>query len=374
MKDIKLYLSGLIVILLVFVSCSNKSVSNKEEIVIEDAKNVNESELLFNFINKSGDLINTKKSPSVIRAEDLIDVVDKSLIIDIRSNDYYVDGHINGAINVKAKDLIEFMGTKANPSTFEKVVLVGYTGQTSSYYTALLRFLGYGNVYSLKYGMCAWSSKIEPRKWQQNISNKYATLIETKNNPKGKNNNYPQIKTNKTKGYDILKARINEVANDGFGKALIKIDKLMEEKDKYYIINYWPVKNYNIGHIKGAIHYEPRVSMATDKFLNTLPTDKPIVIYCYVGHHSPFLVAYLRILGYDVYSLAYGANSFMYDKMKREIGHTFNAADDINDFPLVAGEKPSDKKVSVQENSSANNKPKKLIHKKKKKAGAEGGC
>jgi len=49
--------------------------------------------------------------------------------------------------------------------------------------------------------------------------------------------------------------------------------------------------------------------------LKTLPTNKPIVAYCYTGQNSSFLAAYLRLLGYDVKSLLFGVNGLAYDNM-----------------------------------------------------------
>jgi len=351
MKDIKLYLSGLIIILSMFVSCSNDSVSDKKEIVVEVAKDVNESELLIDFINKSGDFINTKKAPTIINADDVYYNSDEYLIIDIRNHDDYMDGHIDGAVNVTIKDLLNYMYSEANPGNYEKVVITGYSGQTAAYYSSLLHLLGYGNVYSLKWGMSCWSKKINPNKWSVNISNKYVVNSETKTNPKGVKGSLPTLNTGKTTGYNILKARANKVAKDGFKKGYIKIDQLMEEKDKFYLISYWPADIYNQGHLQGSILYLPKKSMAIDESLATLPIDKPIIVQCYSGHHSAFVAAYLRVLGYDAYTLLYGTNSYMNAKMRTGIGHAFNPLKEINDYPLVVGEILIDKKITKKENN-----------------------
>ncbi|HRY98386.1 MAG TPA: response regulator, partial [Bacteroidales bacterium] len=49
--------------------------------------------------------------------------------------------------------------------------------------------------------------------------------------------------------------------------------------------------------------------------LKTLPTDKPVVVYCYTGQTSAFMAAYLRLLGYDAKSLLFGGNGMIYDNM-----------------------------------------------------------
>ncbi len=352
MNNIKLYLSILIIISFsVLVSCSNDSVSGKKKIIEEPAKDVNESELLIDFINKSGDFINTKKMPTIIKAVDVYDNLGKYLIIDIRNNDDYMDGHIDGAVNVTVKELINFMFSEANPGNYEKVIIAGYSGQTASYYTSLLHLLGYGNVYSLKWGMISWSKEISPNKWGANISNKYAGSLETKSYPKGGKASLPILNTGKTTGYGIMKARVNKVAEDGFKSGYIKIDKLIKEQDKYYIVSYWPATVYGHGHLAGSINYLPKESLAIDKSLATLPTDKPIVLYCYSGHHTAFVAAYLRVLGYDAYTLLYGTNSFMNGKMKTGIGHAFDPNKEVNDYPLVPGEILVDKKITEKENS-----------------------
>ena len=39
---------------------------------------------------------------------------------------------------------------------------------------------------------------------------------------------------------------------------------------------------------------------------STIPTDKPVVVYCYTGQTSSQTVATLRMLGFEAYSLAGG--------------------------------------------------------------------
>ena len=373
MKKIKFYLPILLVsFLFVFGSCSNDSVKNKKELVIETPKNVDESAILLDFINESGDFINTKKAPTIISAAAVHDNLSKYLVIDIRNHGAYVAGHINGAVNVSSKDLLKYMETKANAETYKKVVIACYSGQTASYFASLLHLLGYSNVYSLKWGMSSWNKNIKPNKWISGISNKYVSVLETKNNPKAAKGKYPAISTGKTTAYGILKARVKELTEKN--KKYVKIDDLMANLDKYYIINYWPENKYNLGHLPGSIQYTPKKTLKTDVDLSTLPTNKPIAVYCYTGQHAAYVVAYLQVLGYDAYILAYGANSFMNAKMKQNIGHGFNAATEIHDFPVVVGENPTDKKAVAKQDTETDNAPKVVVPKKKKQEEEEGGC
>ncbi|MDF1546980.1 MAG: rhodanese-like domain-containing protein [Bacteroidales bacterium] len=374
MKQLSKYIIIFLLPISILTYCGSKNSSHIKELVLEVPENVNENDLLYNFIEQSGDIVNSDAAPALVVADEVASNLSKYLVLDIRNHDAYVDGHIDGAIQVNASDLMDYLDKEASPANYEKIVLACYSGQTAAYYTSLLRFAGYGNVFALKYGMSGWSKKISDNKWTANISNNYAGLIETKGYQKGEKHEFPKIETGATTGFDIMKARVNAVSEEGFGKAIIKVDTVMQHPDKYYIINYWPMDRYVLGHLPGAVQYTPKTSLKKEADLSYLPTDKPIVVYCYTGQHSAFVAAYLRILGYDAHSLAYGANGFMNAKMQAEIGHAFGPSVDINDYELVAGEKPSLKTVETTSNAVSSEKPVITPPKKKKKEASSGGC
>ena len=64
-------------------------------------------------------------------------------------------------------------------------------------------------------------------------------------------------------------------------------------------------EDYAKGHIPGAYNI-PWKTIADDANLAKLPTDKPIVVYCYTGHTGQVAATVLRVLGYDVQNLKYG--------------------------------------------------------------------
>jgi rhodanese-related sulfurtransferase len=91
-------------------------------------------------------------------------------------------------------------------------------------------------------------------------------------------------------------------------------DDVWDNKANYFIINYWPEAEYvTPGHIPDAYQFTPQLSLKSTEKLNLLPTDKPIVVYCYSGQTSVQVTTYLRILGYDAYSLLSGTNGFAYN-------------------------------------------------------------
>ena len=88
---------------------------------------------------------------------------------------------------------------------------------------------------------------------------------------------------------------------------------LMLDINDYFIVNYWGYDDYmNIGHIEGAYQFTPNTSLQKAQMLELLPTDQKIAVYCRTGQTSAQVVAYLRLLGYDAYSLLYGVNGFAY--------------------------------------------------------------
>ena len=96
-------------------------------------------------------------SPKYITAADLnmkIAEGEDMTIISCRSADDYAKGHIPGAVNIGLTALVDNL-SKINPDA--PVYVYCYTGHSAAQATALLQMLGY-DAYSLKFGMCGWSS------------------------------------------------------------------------------------------------------------------------------------------------------------------------------------------------------------------------
>ena len=327
MKKINLFLIALLIpAMVLWTSCGgegNEDGNGTDTTTV--VKEVNHTQLLLDQIVKNGDFINTKKAPTMIKSQDVNDAIGGNmLVVDLRKAKDYADGHIKGAVNVKLGELLDYV--KANDiAAFEKVVMVCYSGQTASYATSVLQILGYDNVYAMKWGMSSWNKKFAG-KWLKNISNKYAEQLETEAHEKAVAGELPKLECEKATGTEILEARAAKLLADGFHEILVTVDEVFENPANYYIINYWPAKAYNIGHLPEAVRYQPKKSLNAAADLLTLPTDKKIVVYCYTGQHSAFATAYLRLLGYDAYSLKYGANSFMNKMLKEneDLGHGFS--------------------------------------------------
>lgn len=321
MSKLKFLTIGLLLSLVFVTSCKDD-----EEIII------NEAEVLATYLEANGDFINTY-TPALIKADDVLalNATGGVYIMDIRSAADFAAGHIDKAVNVPLADLISHYDAN-NLSTYQKVVVACYSGQTASYGASLMRIAGYDNVYSLKWGMSSWNPVFD--KWTANLSNARATQFVTDPATKNAVGELPVLNTTFTTGADILKARVESVLLEGFDPGKITNATVFDNTANYYIVNYWLAEHYAIGHIPGAIQYTPNQSwkLATD--LKTLPTDKPVVVYCYSGQTSAFVAAYLRVLGYDAKSLMAGGNGMIYDIMKDNSLTTFSDAD-IHDYAYV---------------------------------------
>ncbi|OYT16050.1 MAG: hypothetical protein B7C24_09835 [Bacteroidetes bacterium 4572_77] len=360
--------------MLLFSSCT-ESYSPGEDIKIVpgDTITVPETEALLRFINNSGDYINSKYSPSLVRSSVIFDELGANLILDIRKKEDYVAGHINGAVHKDRSEIMDYLENEIAPSIYDKIVIVCKNGQSSAYVASVLRLVGYSNAFSMSYGMSAWNKSLD--NWSPKISSKYTNKLEQKTNPVEGMHPYPQLATGERCGAEILQARGRTLLNTPFAKLKISADRVFKEYEDFYIINLWPEDRYKVGHIPGAYQYTPRKDINSKTLLNTIPSDKKILVYGYTGQSSAFMTAYLRLLGYNAFTLPFGANSFMYNTLKLRNWHAFVSADAVNDFPLVKGDKPSDdsfkqKINSTQQRAKESKKP--IIRRKKKEV--EGGC
>ena len=371
MKKQIIYIAALFV--LTFSSCERyyNPGLNVHTIVVDTTHSENEFDVLMRFIPNAGDYINSKAVPNMVSAEDVNDNLSKYLVFDIRSEKEYIAGHINGAINVTYSEILQYIERYIAPSTYDKMVIACQSGQSASYVTGVLRMIGYDNVYAMKYGMGAWNRTLD--KWSPNVSNKYAGQLETKANPKAEKTAYPVLETNQTCGAEILEHRAKTVLNTPFKRLKITADRAFSDTS-FYIMNYWPKSKYNKGHIPGSVQYTPKKDLKPETFLSTIPSDKKILVYCFTGQNAAFTIAYLRMLGYNAFTVDFGANSFMHSTLlSRDGWHGFKAADKLNDFPLITGKNPTNNAEENTYNQEKSKAPKKKIVKRKKKE-VEGGC
>ncbi|MBN2662587.1 MAG: hypothetical protein JXR68_02960 [Bacteroidales bacterium] len=333
-----LFLSFILTAFLFATSCGSEgdnSTNGDSTATVE----VNEFEVLVQYLETNGNFINGDQVPAMISATDVYENIDnaKYKVIDLRGEVDFLSGHIDHATNIKSADLIDYFENQIVPADYDKIILVCYSGQSASYATSVLRILGYDNVYALKFGMSSWNPVFAQNLWSAKISSDYEDQLETAGNAMNPAGDHPTLNTGLTDPQEILKVRAQAALESPFSSHLVKAEDLFVNGNQYYIMNYWPTDKYDQGHIPGAIQYTPKQSLASTASLYTLPIDKPVVTYCFTGQHAAFVTAYLTILGYDAKSLGFGANSFMHNILKANDWHAFGDGA-INNYEYIEEE------------------------------------
>ncbi len=333
-----------ILLLLIFsiTGCKSKKTEAKQNVVQAVIKPVtvgNETSLLLKDLKENGDYVNSKVFPSLIKASIVSESLGKNiLVVDIRPSKQFSEGHIKGAVNMKFEELPSYFETGIKPFEYDKIIMVCEDGQLSSYTTSLLRLMGYGNVYSMRWGMSAWNNKYAQEGWMKGVSGKYDDKLENKTNERPSLIGMPELKTGFSTGTEIGTARFRKIFEEGTGNIFITSDEVFSDPQKYYIINLDRKDKYEDGHIPGAVRYKPEGTLGFTTEMASIPADKPVVVYCGTGHNSGFATAYLRLFGYDARTLRYGNNSFMYDKMIKQrtaLSWLPFTSEDVNNFEVV---------------------------------------
>ena len=295
--------------------------------------------MLIDQLRNQGDYVNSRQFPSMIKAPTVYEELEGNIhIIDLRREDFFDKGHIKGAVNVRMPDILDHFENEILPFQYDKIILICYGGHIASYTTHLLRLLGYGNVYAMRYGMSAWNSDFAKDFWAARISNDFQDKLVSENSPKPPSSYQPVLQTSGTTGEEILQERIQQLLSEDRGPIFIDQESVFKDPDDYFIINFERKDKYESGHIPGAIRYKPQGTLGIPAEMSTIPTDQSVVVYCGTGHNSQFAVAYLRLFGYDAKSMNYGNNAFMHQKMMDEretlSWHPYTA-EDTHDFPYV---------------------------------------
>ena len=329
----------LLAILFMAVSC--KSGTDKPSLVKETAPEAKtEADLLVEYLAKSGDYVNSRQFPSMIKPETVLKSLDSGChVIDLRDPGVFANGHIKGAVNVQFSDIPAYFENGIKPYEYDKIILVCDHGQRSSYTTQLLRLMGYGNVYSMRWGMAAWNPALAgDGPWPELTGSDFSSKLETKENLAPVPGTYPSPGTGKSTGKEIFKERIQKLFSEGLKDFSVSAEDVFANTDSFYIINYERKDKYDFGHIPGAVRYKPGATLGIEAEMKTIPPDKEVVVYCATGHNSAFVVAYLRLLGYKAHSLRFGTNSFMYDKMVQEktrLSWEAFSAEMVKDYPFT---------------------------------------
>jgi rhodanese-related sulfurtransferase len=339
----KLQVALILSVLVCTFGCTGKKEVKTEEkpaaIAAAPVSVGNETSLLLKDLEANGDYVNSKEFPSLIKASLVFDNLDKKmLVIDLRPAADFKKGHIKKAVNKQFEDLPAYFESGIKPFEYDKIILVSEDGQQASYTTCLLRLMGYGNVFAMRWGMGGWNTQFAEEGWLRAVSGKYENKLEITDIPMPPAKGMPELKTGKQTGEEIGSLRFAELFKEGTGEIMIDADEVFAHPEKYYVINYERKDKYENGHIPGAVRYKPDATLGIISEMATIPQDKPVVVYCGTGHNSGFVTAYLRLFRYDARTLSFGNNGFMYDKMvaqKAALSWLPFTKAETHDYPVV---------------------------------------
>ena len=221
-------------------------------------------------------------------AKKLLDAKDpKVVFLSVRKAEDFAAGHIEGAMNIPfGKGMEKKFNTLPKD---KKIIVYCYTGQTAGQVVATLRLAGYDAV-SMHSGM--GTPITAPAGWL--------------------NKGFPVVPV--APAVPVAVGNITETVNAYFANLPTDINKIgeadfikkVQDGEKMFVLDIRSAADYVKGHIKGAVN-APWGTSITDS-LKSLPTDRPVMIYCYTGQTAGQTVALIKMAGFDAKSVNLGWN------------------------------------------------------------------
>jgi len=317
----------------------------EENIAVNSTEELDNSALLLREFEERGDFINSDEFPALISADSVFTELDNFTVIDVRNLSDFLQGHITNSVNVTKENLYDYVAGLENNKN--KILLVSNTGQAAAYYLTLLRYAGFKNVYSLKFGIAVWNDNFA-HLWKNNFNN-FINDSSSPFNPqydfnhiaqyyKASSNRLPELQLSKENltVTEIAEERIRAAINLGFDEKssgeiitenTVGIEyitwKNYKNTNEFFIICFANTALYFrpntsrgcllqcSGHPWGTYLYNafpPYGDLRSTADLQSLPNNKPIIIYSFTGERSAMAVAYLKMLGYDARSVVFGGH------------------------------------------------------------------
>jgi rhodanese-related sulfurtransferase len=222
-------------------------------------------------------------------------------LVDIRADEHYAAHHIPGSIHISYADIWRFGKIDFLPRD-KRIVIIDYSGHSSSQVATLWSMLGY-DAFAMKRGMAGWSKNkdviggspvpCEPKN--------FATVT---NSPDAKTYALPKLEINGMSESELLRNRAEVISAK---PVVIQADELLSRVNgkNIFVLDIREPEHYRKGHVASAINI-PFRSLIEETNLKKLPPDQPIAIVCYDGHASSQAARLLNQLGYDTIALRDG--------------------------------------------------------------------
>lgn len=257
------------------------------------------------------DWITTAENVYTIMTDE--DATNDFYIIDIRAADDYDAGHIEWAVNATLGGILD----EAANAGGKPIIVACYSGQEAGHAVVALRLSGYTDAKVLKWGMCSWN-EATAGSWQGNIGD--AAIDDPTNWEAAPGNlqaneahDAPLLEYLEEDPAVILETRVAAMLEGGFHG--VTNGDVLGTPANYFINNYWAgsdIEHY--GNISTAYQVLP-LTLADGEYAY-LDAEGQVVTYCWTGQTSSMITAYLTVLGYDAYSLLFGANGMIHTNLE----------------------------------------------------------
>jgi len=257
-----------------------------------------------------------KSNPAhIISAAALFDVVQSKdvgyQIVDIRSAAHYALGHIDGAINIPFTTIADD-ASLAQLDASKKIVVVCYTGETSSMTTMVWGMLGY-DTRALLFGMSGWvaDKAIVGMDIPTGVAAGYPTTVE----PTETRRTYraPKLDVAYASFAEAVKGPTKAYFAKGLAPVMTasQVQGVMGSDDPdYQVISVRETADYATGHLAGAPNL---VWSDLANQMNKLDPTKKVVVYCYTGNLGGEYAMLLNLMGYEAYNMMSGMSAWNSD-------------------------------------------------------------
>ncbi|TSK04656.1 MAG: rhodanese-like domain-containing protein [Geobacter sp.] len=247
-------------------------------------------------------------APPFMPAENVYEDVVKDheqgyFIVSLQSRAEFAKGHVPGAVNIPFDEITEQKSLALLPR--DKMIVLtcddGHRSMTASLY---FNQLGYSAT-TIPMGLSHWNRAQSAAPYTASAG--YPVSKENTKAASGKK--IPAVPGKSAKGDELITERTKAVLGSGkpffMDRAELYREMAKDGGKGVFVVSIQRPEDYALGHVPGAVNI-PYSQIATMASLAKLPTDRKIVVVCYIGHIGAAVTLMLNQLGYDAYDLRFG--------------------------------------------------------------------
>ncbi|QWV97192.1 rhodanese-like domain-containing protein [Geomonas nitrogeniifigens] len=247
-------------------------------------------------------------APPFMTAEEVYSEVVKGgdhgfFLVSLQSRAEFARGHVPGAVNIPFDELTEQKTLDLLPRD-RKIVLTCDDGHRSMVASLYFTQLGYSAT-AMPMGLSHWNRAESAAPYTASAG--YPAGVEKTEAAPGKG--LPPLSSKAANGMELITERTRGVVSSGRNLFMDR-SELSREAGKdggkgVFVVSIQRPEDYDKGHVPGAINI-PFKELASKESLGKLPTDRKIVVVCYIGHIGAAATLMLNQLGYEAYDLRFG--------------------------------------------------------------------